>query len=87
MEKIKLTDLQKATLEQTQNQKQQLVKMLQELEAKEAMIAGFIFDGKADLSKASNLKLEGDYVTFEIVEKALKEEAQKVGKVKKLKVE
>lgn len=89
MEKIKLTPLQQSSLEQIQKQKAELTKVFQDWNEKEKVVLEFVFEDKIPVgSTVGNIRLENDYIIYELVstEAVVVEEAPAPkAKMKKLK--
>lgn len=81
--KIKLRPKQLAAINEIQQQKQQLSKMFQDLNEKESLLISFVFESADEVvEKASEIKLEGEFIVFKEVEVKIAE-PQKPTKPKK----
>lgn len=72
MSKIQLKPKQKATLEEIVVQKTELAKLLQQLNNKEQLILELIFEQNEITGTIGSVKLEGEYLEYELVAEDIK---------------
>lgn len=82
--KLKLSPKQLLSLQQVQTQKQQLNTLFQDLNQKEGLIVELVLEmNSIDSTKVDNIKLDGEYLTYQDRTENVKPKEEKKKKVVK----